>query len=60
MRKAFFMRPAVGRRVAWSLSGFLCAGHSMTNRSMYANQQEDDEGGPGRSGGDAVDPEGTH
>ena len=22
----------------------------MTNRSMYANQQEDDEGGSGRSG----------
>jgi hypothetical protein len=32
----------------------------MTNRSMYAYQQEDDEGGDGRSGGDAVDPEGTH
>jgi hypothetical protein len=43
-----------------SLSGILCAGHSMTTRSMYANQQEDDEGGHGRSGGDAVDPQGTH
>jgi hypothetical protein len=43
-----------------SLSGILCAGHSMTKRSMYANQQEDDEGGPGRSGGDAVDPQGAH
>jgi hypothetical protein len=43
-----------------SLSGILCAGHSMTNRSMYANKQEDDEGGHGRSGGDAVDPQGTH
>jgi hypothetical protein len=43
-----------------SLSGILCAGHSMTNRSMYANKQEDDEGGHGRGGGDAVDPEGTH
>ena len=43
-----------------SLSGILCAGHSMTKRSMYANQQEDDEGGHGRSGGDAVDPQGTH
>ena len=32
----------------------------MTNRSMYANKQEDDEGGHGRGGGDAVDPEGTH
>jgi hypothetical protein len=29
-------------------------------RSMYANQQEDDEGGHGRSGGDAVDPEGAY
>ena len=37
-----------------SLSGILCARHSMTNRSMYANQQEDDEGGH------AVDPEGGH
>jgi len=27
---------------------------------MYANQQEDDEGGHGRSGGDAVDPEGAY
>ena len=32
----------------------------MTNRSMYAYQQEDDEGGHGRGGDDAVDPEGTH
>ena len=24
------------RDSAWSLSGILCAGHSMTNRSMYA------------------------
>jgi hypothetical protein len=30
----------------------------MTNRSMYA-EQEDDEGGCGRSGGDAVDSQGT-
>jgi adenine-specific DNA-methyltransferase len=43
-----------------SLSGILCAGHSMTRRSMYAYQQEDDQGGYGRSGGDAVDPQGTH
>jgi hypothetical protein len=45
---------------ALSLSGILCAGHSMTKRSMYAYQQEDDQGGHGRSGGDAVDPQGTH
>jgi hypothetical protein len=32
----------------------------MTNRSMYAYQQEDDEGGLGRSGSDAVDPQGAH
>jgi hypothetical protein len=43
-----------------SLSGILCAGRSMTKRSMYANQQEDDDGGYGRCGGDAVDPQGTH
>ncbi|MGL6111623.1 MAG: phospholipase D-like domain-containing protein [Rubrivivax sp.] len=57
----------VGRRIAdaliakqrQSLSGFLCARHSMSTRSMYA-KQEDDEGGLGRSGGDAVDPQGTH
>ena len=41
------------------VSGILCAGHSMTKRSMYANQQEDDEGGDGRGGGDAFDPQGT-
>jgi len=29
----------------------------MTNSSMNANQQEDDEGGHGRCGGDAVDPQ---
>jgi hypothetical protein len=28
-------------------------------RAQYA-KQEDDEGGCGRSGGDAVDPQGTH
>jgi len=27
---------------------------------MYANQREDDEGGHGRSGGVAVDPEGAY
>ena len=31
----------------------------MTNRSMYA-KQEDYEGGHGRGGDDAVDPEGAH
>ena len=41
-----------------SLSGTLCVRHSMTTRSMYA-EQEDDEGGAGRSGGDAVHPQGT-
>jgi hypothetical protein len=43
-----------------SLSGVLCAGRSMTRRSMYANQQEDGEGGHGRCGGDAVDRQGSH
>jgi hypothetical protein len=41
-----------------SLSGILCARHSMRRRSMYA-KQEDDEGGAGRSGGDAGDTEGA-
>lgn len=42
---------------AWqgSLSGILCARHSMMTRRMYA-KQEDDEGGSGRRGGVAVDP----
>ena len=31
----------------------------MTTRSMYANKQEDEEGGDGRRGGVAVDPEGA-
>jgi hypothetical protein len=31
----------------------------MTKRSMYA-KQEDDQGGHGRRGGVAVDPEGAH
>jgi hypothetical protein len=44
-----------------SLSGILCARHSMTRRSMYAEQDEDEECGDSRSdGGAAVDPEGTH
>ena len=32
----------------------------MTQRSMYANEEEDHEGGGGRIGGDAVDSQGTH
>ena len=32
----------------------------MTKRNMYANQQEDEEGGHGRCGGDAVNPQGAH
>jgi CheY-like chemotaxis protein len=42
-----------------SLSGILCARHSMTRRSMYA-KQEDDEGGRGRGGQAADDPQGAH
>ena len=42
-----------------SLSGILCARHSMSTRSMYA-EQKDDEGGAGRSGGDATDSQGHH
>ena len=42
-----------------SLSGVLCARHSMSTRSMYA-EQKDDEGGAGRSGGDAADSQGHH
>jgi hypothetical protein len=41
-----------------SLSGILCARHSMmTERRSYAEQ--DEEGGCGREGGAAVDSEGT-
>jgi hypothetical protein len=40
-----------------SLSDILCVRHSMTTRSMYAEQ---DEGRQGGHGGVAVDPEGTH
>lgn len=42
-----------------SLSGILCVRHSMTSRSMYA-KQEDDEGGCGRGGAYAVHSQGTH
>ena len=49
------MEACSGARV----SGILCARHSMTTRSMYA-KQEDDEGGGSRCGGDAVDPRGAH
>jgi hypothetical protein len=45
---------------AMSLSGILCARHSMTTRSMYAYQQEDDEGGDGRGGADADHSQGAH
>jgi hypothetical protein len=41
------------------VSGILCARHNMTERSMYA-KQEDDEGGCGRGGANAVDPQRTH
>ena len=41
-----------------SLSGILCARHSMSRRSVYA-EQEDDEGGAGRGGGYAVDTQGS-
>ena len=27
----------------WSLSGILCSRHSMTSRSMYASEQDEDE-----------------
>jgi transposase-like protein len=44
-----------------SLSGFLCLRHSMSNRSMYANEQDEVEerGDRGQVGGAAQDPEGT-
>ena len=42
-----------------SLSGILCARHSMTRRSMYA-KQEDDEGGGGRGGEVSDHPQGAH
>jgi hypothetical protein len=50
------MEPA---RLQASLSGILCAMHSMTRRSMYA-KQEDDEGGRGRGGEVADHPQGAH
>ena len=50
--KAFFRKA-----LKMSLSGILCAGHSMTTRSIYAKQ--DEEGGWTRQGGVAVDPQGT-
>jgi hypothetical protein len=42
-----------------SLSGILCARHSMIRWSMYA-KQEDDEGGRGRGGEVADHPQGAH
>jgi hypothetical protein len=38
---------------------FVCVRHSMTERSDYANEEEDNEGGGSRGGGDAVDPQGA-
>jgi hypothetical protein len=40
-------------------SGFRGQGHNVMERSMYA-KQEDDEGGCGRGGANAVDPQRTH
>ena len=40
-----------------SLSGILCLRHSLTNRSIYAKQEE---AGDSRHGGVAVDPQRTH
>jgi hypothetical protein len=43
-----------------SLSGILCARHSMTTRSIYAKQDEDEECRySGQVGGAAVDSEGA-
>lgn len=43
-----------------SLSGILCARHSMTTRSMYAKQDESEERGDSRQVGRAAeDPQGT-
>jgi hypothetical protein len=45
---------------AWSLSGISCVRHSMTTRSIYAEQDEDEEcRDSGQVGGAAVDPEGA-
>ena len=37
----------------WSLSGILCARHSMTTRSMNATQDEDRYGGQGGGAADS-------
>lgn len=39
------------RMIDWSLSGILCARHSMTRRSMYAKQDESEERGHSRQVG---------
>jgi hypothetical protein len=43
-----------------SLSEISYAGHGLTNWRMYADQEEDDEGHYGSSGGDPEDSQGTH
>jgi hypothetical protein len=49
-----------GRRDATEgVRDFVCVRHSMTERSDYANEEEDNEGGGSRGGGDAVDPQGA-
>jgi hypothetical protein len=50
-----------GTAAGKSLSGFLCARHSMTSRSIYANKQDEVEerGDRGRVGRIAEDPQGT-
>jgi putative transposase len=53
----FCNRPSLAR---WSLSGISCVRHSMTTRSIYAEQDEDEEcRDSGQVGGAAVDPEGA-
>ncbi len=49
----------VKRKHAERVSEILCVRHNMTERSMYA-KQEDDESGIGRGGANAVDPQRAH
>jgi hypothetical protein len=52
--------PVVAQTISRSLSGTLCVRHSMTPRSIYAEQDEDEEcRNSGQVGGAAVDPEGA-
>jgi hypothetical protein len=51
------LRETMGDPLLVSLSGILCLRHSMTNRSIYAKQEEV---GGSRHDGVAVDPQGTH